>query len=76
MNAPTQTQRAINRIADRIDLAIDFFTLGQYGLEQVPAPRAGCEGSGPRADWEALQPARTRGSRCSARCRSAALTRS
>lgn len=32
----------INRIADRIDLAIDLLTLGQYGLEQVPAD---CDGS-------------------------------
>ena len=44
MNSKTQTQRrhrtgrafgvtAINRVADRIDLAIDLLTLGQYGLE-------------------------------------------
>ncbi len=51
---------AINRIADRMDLAIDLLTLGQYGLEKVPAGRAGCEGCGPRADWEALPPARRR----------------
>ena len=25
----------MNRIADRVDLAIDFLTLGQYGLEQI-----------------------------------------
>ena len=51
-----------NRIADRVDLAIDLLTLGQYGLEQVPAGGAGCEGSGRKADWEALPlPARSRG---------------
>ena len=26
----------INRIADRIDLAIDLLTLGQYGLQIAP----------------------------------------
>ncbi len=31
----------LNRIADRIDLAIDVLTLGQYGAEQVPAAEAG-----------------------------------
>ncbi len=38
---------AINRVADRIDLAIDLLTLGQYGLEcrEVPAGTNGCEGS-------------------------------
>jgi hypothetical protein len=35
---------AMDRIADRVDLAIDAVTLGQYGLEQAPqAP--GCEGT-------------------------------
>ncbi len=61
----TQAQRAetvMNRIADRLDLAIDLLTLGQYGLEQVPSDGPGCEGSGRQADWEALQmPARRRG---------------
>lgn len=31
--------KIIDRIADRVDLAIDFLTLGQYGLES-------CEGRG------------------------------
>jgi len=52
---------AINRIADRIDLALDLLTLGQYGLEQVPAGGACREGSGLRADWEALPRTRQRG---------------
>ena len=38
---------AINRVADRIDLAIDLLTLGQYGLEchEAAAGTNGCEGS-------------------------------
>ncbi len=52
----------MDRMADRVDLAIDLLTLGQYGLEQVPAGGSGCEGSGHQADWEALPlPARRRG---------------
>lgn len=58
----------IDRIADRVDLAIDFLTLGQYGLESVEAHGtasardAGCEG-GSRLSVcrEALAPARSRG---------------
>ena len=57
----TTKNTAVMRIADKIDLAIDFLTLGQYGLEQVPAGDAGAEGCGLWADWEALQPARRRG---------------
>ncbi len=49
----------MNRIADRVDLAIDAVTLGQYGLEQVaPADAKGCERTGRRA---AQRPARLRG---------------
>jgi hypothetical protein len=57
------TSGLINRIADRIDLAIDFLTLGQYGLEEAPADAAGCEGGDCRAGSrrEALRPARRRG---------------
>lgn len=36
----------LNRIADRVDLAIDVLTLGQYGLEQAPAEAVSCEGTG------------------------------
>ncbi len=61
----TQTSKIIDRIADRVDLAIDFLTLGQYGLavvEQPAAGVAGCEG-GERncARREAFAPARRRG---------------
>jgi hypothetical protein len=53
-----------------IDLLIDFATLGEYGLQELPADGPGCEGNGrqriaptkPRCDaptgWEALAPAR------------------
>lgn len=54
------------RIADRVDLAIDFLTLGQYGLEDASARDAGCEGGGGpghgEGHREALPPARRRGS--------------
>jgi hypothetical protein len=30
--------RLIDRIADRVDLAIDLLTLGQYGLEAAECP--------------------------------------
>lgn len=65
---------AITRIADRIDLAIDLLTLGQYGLERVPVGAAGGEECGQTnwADWEAPLPARRRG--CEQRMRRAAVT--
>lgn len=37
-----RTAAVLNRIADRVDLAIDVMTLGQYGLERVPSPQR-CE---------------------------------
>jgi hypothetical protein len=63
--------KAINRIADRIDLAIDLLTLGQYGLERVPVGAAGGEECGQLVDWEAPLPARRRG--CEQRMRRAAV---
>lgn len=54
----------IDRIADRVDLAIDVLTLGQYGLEPndlTSARDAGCEGGGRCGRREALPPARGRG---------------
>lgn len=49
----------MHQIADGVDLTIDLMTLGQYGLERVPADDAG-ERCGPqkRVDWEASRPAR------------------
>lgn len=60
---------AIDRVADRIDLAIDLLTLGQYGLEcrEVPAGTNDCEGSKrrtrkeSRAAWEAPRTSRRPG---------------
>lgn len=42
-----------------VDLAIDIATLGEYGLETLP-DEAECELTG--SGWEALAPARRRGS--------------
>lgn len=49
-----------DRLTDAIDLAIDFATLGEYGLEPVAMPSAGaCEGAGSvSSGWEALGRAR------------------
>ena len=60
---------AIDRVADRIDLAIDLLTLGQYGLEcrEGPAGTNGCEGSKrrtrkeSRSAWEAPRTSRRPG---------------
>jgi hypothetical protein len=45
------TRKTFSRLADAIDLAIDFATLGEYGLE--PAPGRDCETRGParREAW-------------------------
>jgi len=32
------------RLADAVDLTIDFATLGEYGLEPVDRPASPCEG--------------------------------
>ena len=52
------------RVLSAIDLAIDFATLGEYGLEPLPA-RAGGLADGPRRErpgqltgWEAFAKAR------------------
>jgi hypothetical protein len=36
-------QTLIERFTDAVDLLIDFATLGEYGLEPVGRPAAGCE---------------------------------
>lgn len=41
------------RMAGAIDLLVDFATLGEYGLEPLPADGC-CELDGQRAGWEAL----------------------
>jgi hypothetical protein len=51
----------MNRLLGGIDLVIDLATLGEFGLEQVPADGHGCELIGSSAGWEALAPARRPG---------------
>lgn len=38
-----------HHVADAIDLAIDFATLGEYGLEPLDPPARSCEGRVPRS---------------------------
>ena len=64
------SRRLVHRIMGGLDLLIDFATLGEYGLQELPADGPGCEGIGrqrvastkPRGaaptGWEALAPAR------------------
>jgi len=44
-----------NRLLGAVDLAIDFATLGEYGLEPQTADGPCRERSGHRSDWEALR---------------------
>jgi hypothetical protein len=41
------------RVAGAVDFVIDFATLGEYGLEPLPADGPACERAGD-AGWEAL----------------------
>jgi hypothetical protein len=57
-----------HRILGAIDLAIDFATLGEYGLEPLPAKDAGSLADGPCRErpgqltgWEAFAKARRGG---------------
>jgi hypothetical protein len=45
------------RVAGAVDLLVDFATLGEYGLEPLPADGR-CGPDGHRAGWEALATAR------------------
>jgi hypothetical protein len=38
------SKKTSSRLADAIDLTIDFATLGEYGLELVDRPTPPCEG--------------------------------
>jgi hypothetical protein len=49
------------RCLSAVDLAIDFATLGEYGLEPLPTDGRCRERSGPGAGWEARATARRRG---------------
>jgi hypothetical protein len=51
----------MDRLLGGIDLVIDLATLGEFGLQQVPADGHGCELIGSAAGWEALAPARRHG---------------
>lgn len=44
-------------VAGAVDLLVDFATLGEYGLEPLPADGC-CEQDGLRAGWEALATSR------------------
>ncbi len=54
------------RILGAVDLAIDFATLGEYGLESMPADGRR-ERPGRRTGWEALATARPQA--CESRAR-------
>ena len=53
------------RVLGAVDLAIDFATLGEYGLVPLPADGHGRERRGRKTAWEALATARRGG--CAAR---------
>ena len=53
------------RLLGAVDLTIDFATLGEYGLEPLPADGHGRERRGRKTAWEALATARRGG--CAAR---------
>jgi len=56
-NPDSFAQRALGAV----DLAIDFATLGEYGLEPSPTDGPCRERPGPRTGWEALAKARRGG---------------
>jgi hypothetical protein len=47
-------QTLTNRLADAVDLAIDFATLGEYGLEPVGRAPRDCEGGRERPAQESF----------------------
>jgi hypothetical protein len=49
------------RLLGAVDLAIDFATLGEYGLEPSPVDGPGRERRGRKTGWEALTTARRGG---------------
>jgi hypothetical protein len=49
------------RLLGAVDLAIDFATLGEYGLEPSPVDGPGRERCGRKTAWEALTTARRGG---------------
>lgn len=49
------------RVLGAVDLALDFATLGEYGLEPLPAAGPGREPTGRRTGWEGFATARRGG---------------
>ena len=52
------------RVASGVDLMIDLATLGEYGLEPLPAEGPLCEASGHAPGWEAPSALGTRRGSC------------
>ena len=50
---PRRHGRRLARLLSGVDLLIDVATLGEYGLEPLPAEGPLCEASGHRPGWEA-----------------------
>lgn len=65
----TSRETFAQRCLGAVDLAIDFATLGEYGLEPLPEDRPCRERSGHPTGWEALATARLRGCNCDPRRR-------
>jgi hypothetical protein len=59
----------LQRLASGVDLLIDFATLGEYGLEPLPAEGPLCEASGHTPGWEAPTALGTRRGSCGPRGR-------
>ena len=57
----SRPRKISRRVLGAVDLAIDLGTLGEYGLEPVPADEPCRERPGPATGWEALPAARPRG---------------
>jgi hypothetical protein len=64
------------RLLSAVDLAVDFGTLGEYGLEPLTADGPCLERSEHRSDWEAFgRPSAARAPRGRSRCASPTRTR-
>src|SRR5436190_12434061 len=50
---PPRHSRRLARLLSGFDLLIDVATLGEYGLEPLPAEGPRCEASGHTPGWEA-----------------------
>ena len=66
-------RQALGRLTGAVDLVIDFATLGEYGLEPIPADGPcerpdGVMNRGRAGGWEALAPARRGACRARGHC--------